>query len=130
MLRIRFPLSPPEVEVLPRARNIEISHETVRYLWNRFGPMFAAEIRSRRVNRMRARRHRRWRLDEVCVKINGVTHDHWRAVGHGGEVLESAVTKARGRKAALGFLGKSMQRHGRPEVIAAALAERRGLVAA
>jgi hypothetical protein len=26
-------------------REIDISHETVRFWWNRFGPMFAAEIR-------------------------------------------------------------------------------------
>lgn len=30
-------------------RSIEISHETVRYHWKRFGLMFAAEICSRRV---------------------------------------------------------------------------------
>jgi putative transposase len=30
-------------------RGIDISHETVRLWWNRFGPMFAAEIRKRRV---------------------------------------------------------------------------------
>jgi len=28
-------------------RGIDISHETVRFWWNRFGPMFAAEIRKR-----------------------------------------------------------------------------------
>jgi putative transposase len=26
-------------------RGIDICHETVRFWWNRFGPMFAAEIR-------------------------------------------------------------------------------------
>ncbi len=38
-------------------RGIDISHETVRFWWNRFGPMFAAEIRRKRVNRMRPRTH-------------------------------------------------------------------------
>jgi putative transposase len=28
-------------------RGIDISHETVRFWWTRFGPMFAAEIRKR-----------------------------------------------------------------------------------
>jgi len=28
-------------------RGIDICHETVRYWWNRFGPMFAAAIRKR-----------------------------------------------------------------------------------
>jgi hypothetical protein len=39
MLCIRFPLSLPNVDDLLHKRGIEISHETVRYWWNRFGPM-------------------------------------------------------------------------------------------
>jgi hypothetical protein len=53
MLYIRFPLSLRNVEILLHERGIEISHETVRFYWNRFGPMFAAEICRRRVDRMR-----------------------------------------------------------------------------
>jgi putative transposase len=117
MLYIRFPLSLCNVEDLLHERGIEISHETVRYWWNRFGPMFAADLRRKRVDRMRGRKHWRWHLDEVFVKINGVTHYLWRAVDHEGEVLESIVTKTRDRKAALKLLKKSMKRHGRPESI-------------
>ena len=117
MLHIRFPLSLRNVEDLLHERGIETSHETVRYWWNRFGPMFAAEIRSKRVEAMHAHRHWRWHLDEVYVKINGGTHYLWRAVDHEGEVLESIVTRTRDRKAALKFLKKSMKRHGRPETI-------------
>ena len=117
MLYIRFPLSLRNVVDLLHERGIDVSHETVRFWWNRFGPMFAAEIRRRRVDRMRACKHWRWHLDEVYVKINGVTHYLWRAVDHEGEVLESVVTKTRDRKAALKFLKKFMKRHGRPEVI-------------
>jgi transposase-like protein len=52
----------------------EISHVTVRYWWNRFGPIFAAEVRHKRVERMRAQTQWRWHLDEVFVKVNGVRH--------------------------------------------------------
>ena len=117
MLYIRFPLSLRNVEDLLHERGIEISHETVRFWWNRFGPMFAAKIRGKRVEAMRAHRPWQWHLDEVYVKINGVTHYLWRAVDHEGEVLESVVTKTRDRKAALKFLKKSMKRHSRPETI-------------
>jgi putative transposase len=51
------------------------------------------------------------------VKINGETHDLWRAVDHEGAVLESDVTKTRDKKAALKFLKKAMRKHGRPEVL-------------
>lgn len=43
MLYIRFPLSLRNVEDLLHERGIEISHETVRYWYNRFRPMFAAD---------------------------------------------------------------------------------------
>ena len=112
MMYIRFPLSLRNVEDLLHERGIDISHETVRFWWNRFGPMFSAEIRKRRVERMRSLPHWRWHLDEVFVKINGVTHYLWRAVDHEGEVLESFVSKKRDRKAALKFLKKTMKRHG------------------
>jgi putative transposase len=115
MMYVRYPLSLRNVEDLLHERGIEISHETVRFWWNRFGPMFTAEIRRRRVDRMRNCRQWRWHLDEMYVKINGEMHYLWRAVDHEGEVLESFVTKTRDRKAALKFLRKSMRRHGRPE---------------
>ena len=51
------------------------------------------------------------------MKINAVTHYLWRAVDHEGEVLESIVTNARDRKAAVKFIRKSMKRHGRPDNI-------------
>jgi putative transposase len=117
MLYVRFPLSLRNVEDLLHERGIDVSHETVRFWWNRFGPMFAAEIRRNRASRMRAHSNWRWHLDEVFVKINGETHYLWRAVDHEGEVLESYVTKRRNRKAALKFLRKSMKRYGNPEFI-------------
>lgn len=98
-------------------RGIDITHETVRFWWNRFGTTFAAEIRRRRADAMRAHQHRCWHLDEVFVKINGIKHYLWRAVDHEGEVLESFVTTRRDKKAALKFLRKSLKRHGATETI-------------
>jgi putative transposase len=49
MMYVKYPLSLRNVEDLLAERGIEISHETVRYWWNRFGPLFAAEIRKKRV---------------------------------------------------------------------------------
>ena len=46
MLYIRFPLSLRNVEDFLHERGIEVSHETVRFCWNRFGPIFAAVIRA------------------------------------------------------------------------------------
>jgi len=117
MMYIRFPLSLRQVEDLLDERGIDICHETVRVWWNRFGPMFAAEIRKKRSASMRADIQWCWHLDEVFVQINGATCYLWRAVDHEGEVLEAFVTKKRDRKAALKFLRRAMKRYGRPEVI-------------
>ena len=117
MMYVRFPLSLRNVEDLLHERGIDISHETVRFWWNRFGPIFAAEIRKKRIQRMHAHSNWRWHLDEVFVKINGETHYLWRAVDHEGEVLESYVTKRRDRKAALKFIKKSMKRYGQPHIV-------------
>ena len=102
---VRFPLALRQVEDLLHERGIDICYETVRAWWNRFGPMFAAEIRKKRPASMRGSPH---------VRANGETCYLWRAVDHEGAVLETFVTKKRGRKAALSFLKKAMKRYGNP----------------
>jgi putative transposase len=116
MMYIRYPLSLRQVEDLLFERGIDICHETVRLWWNRFGPMFAAETRKRRVHH-RLYSNWRWHLDEVLVRINGETHYLWRAVDHEGEMLEVFATKRRDRKAALRFLKRAIKWHGQPKVI-------------
>ena len=117
MMYIRFPLSLRNVEDLLHERGIDVSYESVRFWWLRFGPKFASEIRKRRSQSMRCHSNWKWHLDEMFVKINGELYYLWRAVDHDGEVLESYVTKTRDKKAALKFLKKSMRRYGRPNAI-------------
>ena len=117
MMYVRFPLSLRNVEDLLAERGIDICHETVRHWWNRFGPMFTADIRRQRVSRMRGFRQWRWHLDEMYVKLNGEMVYLWRAVDQEGEILESYVTKTRDKAAALTFMKKALKRHGSPEAI-------------
>ena len=117
MMYPRHPLSLRNVEDLLAERGIDISHETVRFWWNRFGPMFAAEIRKNRVAHLRRFPQWRWHLDEVFVKINGRLCYLWRAVDHEGEVLEAVVTAKRNKAAALKLLKRIMKKYGRPRKI-------------
>jgi len=117
MMYVRFPLSLRNVEDLLFERGIDICHETVRLWWNRFGPLFAGDIRRQRVSRMKGFRHWKWHLDEMYVKLNGEMVYLWRAVDHEGEVLESYVTKKRDKSAALRFMKKALKRHGKAEKI-------------
>ena len=79
---VLHPLSLRSMKDLLFEMGINTSHETVRFWWNLFGPMFAAEIRRRRVKRVCGFRYWRWHLDEVFVKIYGERHCLWRAVDH------------------------------------------------
>ncbi len=116
MMSVRDPFSLRQGEDRLCERGIDICHETVRDWWNRVGPVFAAEIRNRRVHH---RFYSLWRgpLDEVCVRINGTTHDLWRAVDHDGDVGEGVVTNRRDRRAARACLPRAMTRDGRPASI-------------
>jgi putative transposase len=95
MMYIRYPLSLRQIEDLLFERGIDICHETVRFWWNRFGSMFAAEIRKRR--------------------IQSNSYSQWR--WHLDEVFEVFATKRRDRKAALKFLRRAMKCYGGPHSI-------------
>jgi putative transposase len=43
MMYVRYPLSLRNFEDLLAERGIDISHETVRFWWNRFGPMLTSK---------------------------------------------------------------------------------------
>src|SRR5580698_2768890 len=116
MMYVKYPLSLRNVEDLLHERGIDLSYGTVRY-WGPVRPVFAAEIRKKRVEYMRGQRHLKWHLDEMYVKISGEMHYLWRAVDHEGEVLESFATKDRDRAAALKVMRKLMKRHGTAQKI-------------
>ncbi|WP_091741329.1 IS6 family transposase [Phenylobacterium immobile] len=117
MMYVKYPLSLRNVEDLLFERGIDVCHETVRFWWNRFGPIFAAEIKRKRSAQLRQHTQWRWHLDEVYVKINGEMHYLWRAVDHEGEVLESFASKTRDKAAALKIIKRLMKRYGKPQAI-------------
>ena len=73
MIYDRFPLSLRNVEDFLYERSIDISYETVRFRWNQFGTLFAAKIKKRRISHPQSHFNWRGHLDEVFVKINGVS---------------------------------------------------------
>jgi putative transposase len=52
MMYVRFSLSLRNFEDRRHERGIDVSHETIRFWWNRFRSIFAAEIRKDRINWM------------------------------------------------------------------------------
>ena len=114
MYYVRFPLSLRQVEDILHERGIDVTHETIRFWWNRFGPMFAKEIRTKRAG---LHSNWRWHIDEVFVKIKGEKFYLWRAIDHEGFVLESYVSKRRDRRAASKILRKLLSKYGSPHEI-------------
>ena len=69
VMDVRFPLSLRNVEDPLFKRGIDVCHETVRMWWSRFGPMFAADVRSQRSTARRS-----------CVIALKVSYDAWNSV--------------------------------------------------
>ena len=73
VIDVRFPLSLSNAEDLLHECGIDVSHETVRFWWHRFGLLFASEIE-------------KWRIGghETCAKADGERCCLLRAADHGG----------------------------------------------
>src|SRR5262245_34678225 len=82
-------------------RGVVVSYETIRRWCAKFGQAYANQLRRRR-----PRPGDKWHLDEVFVKINGITHYLWRAVDQHGNVLEVLVQSRRDATAAKRFFRK------------------------
>ena len=89
------------VEDLLAERGIEVSSETVRRWFLKFGRLIADNLRCGR-----PRASARWHLDEMVIKIRGRNHWLWRAVDDEGEVLDFLVQPRRCARSARQLLLK------------------------
>jgi transposase-like protein len=89
-LYARFTLSFRDVEELLAERGIDVSNETVRRWFQKFGRLIAGNLR-----RSRPRSSPRWHLDEMVIKIGDRKYWLWRAVDDEGEVLDFLVQRRR-----------------------------------
>ena len=102
-----FTLSFRDVEDVLAERGIDISNETVRRWFLKFGRPIASNLR-----RSRPRASARWHLDEMVIKIRGRKHWLWRAVDDEGEVLDFLVQPRRCAKSARRLLRKLLKKQG------------------
>jgi len=106
-LYARFTLSYRDVEDLLAERGLDISYETVRRWFLKFGEPIARNLRT-----MRPTPSDHWHLDEMVIVIRGRRHWLWRAVDNEGEVLDFLVQSRRNAKAALKLMRKLLKKHG------------------
>lgn len=102
-----FILSFRDVEEILAERGVDVSYETVRRWFMRFGTAIAANLR-----RSRPRPSDHWHLDEMVIVIRGEHYWLWRAVDNEGEVLDFLVQRRRNAKAARRLMKKLLKKQG------------------
>jgi len=103
----RFTLSFRDVEELLAERGIDVSNETVRRWFLKFGRLIAGNLR-----RNRPRPSPRWHIDEMVIKIRDRKYWLWRAVDDEGEVLDFLVQRRRCARSAGLLLRKLLKKQG------------------
>ena len=106
-LYARFTLSFRDVEDLLAGCGIEVSNETDRRWFLKFGRLIAGHLRC-----SRPRASAGWHLDEMVIRIRGRGHWLWRAVVDEGEVLDFLVQPRRCAKSARRLLRKLLKNQG------------------
>jgi transposase-like protein len=106
-LYARFTLSYRDVEEMLAERGLDISYETVRRWFLKFGAVIAANLR-----RSRPRPSDHWHLDEMVIVIQRKRYWLWRAVDNEGEVLDFLVQRRRNAKAAGKLMKKLLKKQG------------------
>jgi putative transposase len=106
-LYYRFNLSHRDIEDLLARRGVLVTHESIRFWCNKFGPQYAHRLR---------RRHRGYGdtlfIDEVFVRIQGRQRYLWRAVDQDGDVVDVLLQERRDATSARRFFGRMLARLG------------------
>jgi putative transposase len=106
-LYARFTLSYRDVEEMLAERGLDVSYETIRRWFLKFGSVVAANLR-----RARPRPSDHWHLDEMVIVIQRKRYWLWRAVDNEGEVLDFLVQSRRDAKAAKKLMKKLLKKQG------------------
>ncbi|MBT3361903.1 MAG: IS6 family transposase, partial [Rhodospirillales bacterium] len=86
---------------------LDISYETVRRWFLKFGGPIARNLRKTRPTPSDY-----WHLDEMVIVIRGKRHWLWRAIDNEGEVLDFLVQPKRNARAALKLIRKLLKKQG------------------
>ncbi len=106
-LYARFTLSLRDIEELLAERGLDVSYETIRRWFLKFGWDIASNLR-----RQRPTPNNHWHLDEMAVAIRGRRYWLWHAVDNEGEVLDFLIQPRRDAKAAGKLRRKLLKRQG------------------
>ncbi|MCH8861150.1 MAG: IS6 family transposase [Proteobacteria bacterium] len=106
-LYARFTLSYRDVEDLLAERGLNVSYETARRWFLKFGRPIARNLSSTRPTPSDY-----CHLDEMVIVISGKQHFLWRAADNEGEVLDFLVQRKRNARAALKLMRELLKKQG------------------
>ena len=106
-LYARFTLSYRDIEDMLAKRGLDVSYETVRRWFLKFGAQISNNLRT---NRPVPSDH--WYLDEMVIVIGGKRYWLWRAVDNEGTVLDFLVQSRRNTKAAKKLMRSLLKKQG------------------
>jgi len=106
-LYARFTLSFRDIEKMLAERGLDVSYETIRRWFLKFGTVIATNLR-----RTRSRPSDHWHLDEMVIVIQRRHYWLWRAVDNEREVLDFLVQRKRNAKAAKKLMKKLLEKQG------------------
>ncbi len=106
-LYARFSLCYRDIEDLLAERGLDISYETTRRWFLKFGPGISKNLRRKRPTPSDS-----WHLDEMVIMIRGKKYWLWRAVDNEGEVLDFLVQSKRNTKAAKKLMFRLLKKQG------------------
>jgi len=106
-LYARFTLSFRDIEKMLAERGLDVSYETIRRWFLKFGTVIATNLR-----RIRSRPSDHWHLDEMVIVIQRRHYWLWRAVDNEGDVLDFLVQRKRNAEAAEKLMKKLLEKQG------------------
>jgi putative transposase len=102
--RLRYKLSFRDVAEMFLERGWSFTHETVRDWEARFAPLIAGQLRIKR----RGQAGRSWYVDETYLKVHGKWCYLYRAIDHGGNLVDSRLSEKRDMEAAQRFFNQAV----------------------
>lgn len=102
--RLRYKLSFRDVAEMFLERGWSFTHETVRDWESRFAPLIADQLRIKR----RGQAGRSWYVDETYIKVHGKWCYLYRAIDHGGNLVDSRLSEKRDMEAAKRFFEQAV----------------------
>ena len=107
-----YSLSYRDLEEIIKERGFEVDHSTINRWVIDYTPQNEAAFQLKK-----DRPGKRWRMDEIYIKVKGKWRYYYRALDKQGNTIDFLLMAKRDKKAALRFFKKAIGRNGKPGLI-------------